>query len=201
VEDAILSKLKAKLGGPLENEAEVVYVMVEIRKYLDHTDPKAVEFKVLRTYCDWVVHLFLDRGGAKDVLDALDNAIAAGESDEEVRKKLRKRHEQISLNQFRSELQKFLGSNDLPRIVVDNDKSWGQFLKHYVAAVSDCAFVSKDPPGHPRAIRRATLEINDNTKSAELSQEGVVNVTWLWKLELADDSTRRVGVTYGYARD
>ena len=83
-------------------------------------------------------------------------------------------------------------------MVLDDPTYWGQFLKHYVAVVSDCPFVSSRKPTHANAIKRATLVINQDTGAAENQQEGMVNVIWLWKLELADGTIRPFGSTYGY---
>jgi hypothetical protein len=199
MEDTILAKLREKVARPPENEADVVYVLVEIRKYLDHTDPDRNNFKILRTYCDWVAHIFLDRGGVKSLLVELDAALAAGGNETEQKRAMKTRHDHFSLSKFQDELRRFLASNALPVLVVDDQAHWGQFLKHYVAVVSDCPFISGSTPTNTKAIRRATLEINPGTKSMERSQEGMVNVIWLWKLELADGTTRIFSSTYGYS--
>ena len=195
---AILDKLETKLAGPPRGEADVVYLLVEIRKYLDHVNPSGGMYAVLRTYCDWPVHILLDRSGAKSLLRSLDDALAAKSTEIERRKAIRAAFERFSLIQFQQELRQFLQAENLPLLLVDDRACWGQFLKHYVAVVSDCPFVFAGRPTHPRAIRKVTLQINEATKSAENAVEGMVNVVWTWCLEFADGTKRTISNTYGY---
>ena len=58
--EEIIEKLNEFLSShsPLTEECHVVYLMVEIRKILDHEKDhrKNGEFSLLRFYCDWTVH-------------------------------------------------------------------------------------------------------------------------------------------------
>jgi hypothetical protein len=198
MQSAILAKLQEKLAGPPEDEANVVYVLVEIRKYLDHIDPNGSKYAVLRTYCDWPVHIRLHRSGAKSLLRSLDDAFAAKHTQAERNEAMKTAFEQFSLTQFKNELRLFLQSENLPLTLVDNPACWGQFLKHFVAVVSDCPFVFVGAQTHTRAIKRATLEINEQTQSLQKSMQGVVSVVWSWRLELADGTTLRISNTFGY---
>ena len=46
----------------LTEECQAVYVMVELRKILDHDKKTGIkEFDILRFYCDWTVHTEKDR--------------------------------------------------------------------------------------------------------------------------------------------
>lgn len=197
-QSAILDKLKAKLTRPPQNEADVVYVLAEIRKYLDHIEPKGGKYVVLRTYCDWAVHTLLDRSGAKSFLRSLNEAYAKKGTALERKKAMRDAFERFSLTHFQKELRQFLEAQNLPLSVVDDCASWGQFLKHYVAVVSDCPFVFSGKPAGSRAITKVTVQIDEATKSAENAIKGMVNVIWRWKLEFADGTQRTISTTYGY---
>ena len=53
----IVEKLDKFLSeGAVNNEAKGVYLLVEIRKILDHAYDKQKDFLLLRFYCDWIVH-------------------------------------------------------------------------------------------------------------------------------------------------
>jgi hypothetical protein len=53
----IIEKLDKFLSkDPIDSEMETVYLLVEIRKILDHAYKKKTDFLVLRFYCDWIVH-------------------------------------------------------------------------------------------------------------------------------------------------
>jgi hypothetical protein len=49
-------------GSSNSEEAKVTYILVEIRKILDHAYDKQKEFSLLRFYCDWIVHTEKTRG-------------------------------------------------------------------------------------------------------------------------------------------
>lgn len=53
----IVEKLEELLANDfLATEPNVTYVMVEVRKVLDHAYNKKTDYTPLRFYCDWVVH-------------------------------------------------------------------------------------------------------------------------------------------------
>lgn len=58
--EEIIKKLDSFLGAhhPISEECHVVYLMVEIRKILDHerNQGETDDFPLLRFYCDWTVH-------------------------------------------------------------------------------------------------------------------------------------------------
>ena len=58
--EEIIEKLNEFLNNhiPLTEECHAVYLMVEIRKILDHkrTTGQSEDFSLLRFYCDWTVH-------------------------------------------------------------------------------------------------------------------------------------------------
>jgi hypothetical protein len=63
--DALQAKLKAILREAPRSEAKVVYVLVEMRKFLEREGrEKEKQFSTLKFFCDWVVHSKLTKGGA-----------------------------------------------------------------------------------------------------------------------------------------
>jgi len=60
--DSIIQKLREELLLPLRRESQVVYLMAEIRKYLDHrkTNEQA-DWRVLSFFCNWALHIRIDR--------------------------------------------------------------------------------------------------------------------------------------------
>lgn len=55
----LINKIKKTLNGSIEEECQVVYLMVEIRKLLDRDNNS--KYPLLRFYCNWVVHIDKDR--------------------------------------------------------------------------------------------------------------------------------------------
>jgi hypothetical protein len=56
----IIYKLQRQLVKGVVDEAHVVYVMVEIRKLMDHFKRKT-DFPWLSLFCDWIVHTGIER--------------------------------------------------------------------------------------------------------------------------------------------
>jgi len=154
MENEIIQKLRAVLAAPIETEAEVVYFLVEIRKFLDHVR-KTQHFPVLRMYCNWVVHISLDRYGSGSILESMDSALAL-KSTEEFGAALQAAFDIFSLDRLRNELKQFLQRNGLPTNLVDDSAQWGRLLQLYVNVVSQCPLVFKDqrPSGCRFALRR-----------------------------------------------
>lgn len=66
---------------PFLEECHVVYLMVEIRKILEHIDSENEEFPLLKFYCDWVLHT--DKSHKNKnwtyIIDMLDEGIKLNE--------------------------------------------------------------------------------------------------------------------------
>ena len=56
----LVEKLDVELRRPIENELQVVYIFVALRKLLEH-DGKKDAYPVLNFYCNWVVHTRLSK--------------------------------------------------------------------------------------------------------------------------------------------
>src|ERR1700681_3715703 len=60
---AILDKLQNELTRPLLRESQVLYIMAEIRKYLEHEKGNDIEeFPELEFFCNWALHIKINRG-------------------------------------------------------------------------------------------------------------------------------------------
>jgi hypothetical protein len=189
LEKEILNKLSGKLASPLKDEADVVYVLVEVRKYLDRVDPKANSYPVLRTYCNWAVHTQLERG-ARSFLQALNKAFA-GSSRETRKNAVDAAISQFSMTEFRAELLRFLRSNGLPLLLVRDSACWGDFLTHYVSVVTECPLIYLEKDWQPGdEIKQVTLVTDELTKNIPEKArakgvEGVVLV-WAWRIDFVN---------------
>jgi len=53
----IVEKLATFLSTEsISDETRIIYLLVELRKVLDHAYNKKTDYLLLRFYCDWVVH-------------------------------------------------------------------------------------------------------------------------------------------------
>ncbi len=89
MKDEIRDKLRVALESCAlgMNEPMVTYILVEMRKILEH-DEFPLKYSTMKFYCDWVVHPKLTRTGAGRFLEEVDTIVARiknGASREECR--------------------------------------------------------------------------------------------------------------------
>jgi len=112
--------------SPFSEECEVVYLLVEIRKILEHDQDS--NFKVLKFFCDWSVHTQKDRqmAGIIDIASKIDQLVST------VDKITTEQHEQIlkffEMSELRDELSKFFTMHSLPLALCEGDSNWSSFV-------------------------------------------------------------------------
>lgn len=197
--DEIVRKLSVILNEPITTEAEVVYVLIQVRKLLDRKEEERKELKELykqelnadladgnhlsylslRLYCNWVAHTCLEFGMAKDVVkevDALYPRLVTGTLTDEEKGSFRRR---FSFEYFRTELEQFLSENGLPRFT---EAGWNAFLLQFLGVIRDCPLTFRSKDG---ALK--------NVDKVMLISEQEQNEVWagdpppiIWSLHLGD---------------
>lgn len=140
-ENAIVEKLRAKLAGAVNTEAEVVYFLCETRKLMDYRDAGHSP-SPLRMFCHWALHVELTgRGTTKPFVQQVDEVVTnlfGGISNHDA---FVAEHalmtEFASFMTFRIELRNFLVSYGLPVDLCDNDERWFGFLEAYAGVIED----------------------------------------------------------------
>lgn len=123
MEDEVIEKLRVELSQAIKSERQVVYMMSLIRKLFEHR--KIKRYCLLSLYCDWVLHIKLDRAGAKKILESFSGT--------------RRRSNQLKVFTFeglRKEMESFLVKFNLPIEVVN--KGWFQFRRNLLSTIIDC---------------------------------------------------------------
>ncbi len=73
----IIEKISKELGNGINTEAQVLYILAEIRKYLDRSNQtERNKYKDLYFYSNWVLHSEMDRGHAKNLLNRFETALS-----------------------------------------------------------------------------------------------------------------------------
>ena len=116
----IIRKLKTLLNQGICSEAEVVYLLVGIRKLLELDGELKKTFPNLPFYCDWVLHADLHRKNAREILES--------KSIKQI----------LEMNAFRDELSDFLFAK------LDAEVEWQDFLRLYVKIISDISLKLKE---------------------------------------------------------
>jgi hypothetical protein len=210
--DTIVEKLRPILKGPPHAERDVLYVFVEIRKLLDlllesADEVKRAEFATLKFFCDWVVHVKLDRSGARQILTLLDSElsrlpVAADGSgrlvgiftDAEAVQPESELYQFISLDRLREQMQRFYRETDLPDLWATHPGVLRECLRFYGNIVLNCplAFTGRGTTG--RYIRELTL-----TKVVDKDEPPDKRCfLWEWSFEFSDGSSLTLTHTYGY---
>ncbi|TAJ36858.1 MAG: hypothetical protein EPO55_20245 [Reyranella sp.] len=128
----IVDKLDAFLTAqmPPAEERDIVYLLVEIRKIIDH-DNAVVTYPILKFYADWCVHTRKDRLTKEmiailgDIYNAAAAAILQPHSPLGAADPAR---DFIYMSRLRNDLRRFLSTYGLPGSLVDSDDNWVSFV-------------------------------------------------------------------------
>jgi hypothetical protein len=101
--NAIIDKLNAHIDVSFSREADIVYLMAQTRKLLEHAQAMR-RYSYLSFYCDWTLHTVIDRHQtAMTMLEQLNEAVESRVGDAFVTAV----HQTISPASFRRELKSF----------------------------------------------------------------------------------------------
>lgn len=124
----IIEKLKAEIHRGFDQESQVVYLLVGVRKVIEQ-EGLSDEYPYLKFHCDWVLHSELNRSFSQRIIREFDSAhsqiISGGEmpANGEASK--------ISgMDYFREQLDKFFRTYGM-RDVFRDASDWTQFLYIY----------------------------------------------------------------------
>jgi hypothetical protein len=133
---AIIDKLQEELRLPLKRESQVLYLMAEIRKYLEHEKRKS--FPLLQFFCNWALHIKIDKphnaGNVAIFLKAFDFKSGMSLKDYLASNFFK---EIIHLSILRTELKRFLANYHLPTTVTEAHQQWSAFLYLYTSIVAE----------------------------------------------------------------
>ncbi len=165
----IIKKLTALLTKGIETEAEVVYLLVGIRKLLEQQDAKK-QYEYLTFHCDWVLHPELEGTTAQRVLKSFDAANAhlrAPARFESLPDELQREVTHITtMAGFQHEIDNFLTSNGLSTVDTMRPEGWAHFIHLYSRVIEDCPLVIK-MKDQSASIVSVTLRVEHPTQPPE----------------------------------
>lgn len=164
----IVEKLRLEFAGEITSERQVVYILVEIGKLLEHENAKQA-YPTITFYRDWAVHTKLDRSGVADSLVRLfdeyvtSNNITASDGLKEL----------VSPWTLRRELRKYLKQHNLAFPCCKDGVLWKRFVK-YLAGVID------ETPLHCSLWKpnKKTNHVESITVSRSRNLNGRAMLTW-----------------------
>ena len=146
----VFNKLFAELKKlPINSEARVVYIFVQIRKLLEYES----DSHPIRFYCNWVVHTKLAANPAQSWLVSLSSL-----NDNQITRI-------ISLKECRKLLRDYLKTKNLPDSLTNSDKNWISFHRHLVNILVDTPVIGTDSSISYLALeRRSGQEVGGNER-------------------------------------
>ena len=112
-----------------------------IRKILKEHDHSYKNYPILSFFCDWSVHAQMDRVAAKKMLDIVQDFYRGLDRYLGIRKNT-SFFPFVMLIVLRKELKLFFSRNNLPLMLIDDDKKWERFLFLILRVIIDCPLIS-----------------------------------------------------------
>lgn len=183
--DAIKDKLNSILQRAPSSESEVVYVFVEIRKFLERGgDALEKQFATLKFFCDWIAHVELTLGGAKNALARLDPEIGTtGPFDPTKVTPTSQFYRLMSLEPLLEEAKRFCSDYGFPTQWALNPLAWRECMRSYGRVIEDCPLAITRNKHAKRYIKRLTLQV---AKEDVKNESGIESFSWDWFFELSD---------------
>ncbi len=175
--NAIIEKLNKELLKEIEIEAQVVYILVETRKIIKEHDSNVGRYPILAFFCDWVVHVKMDRRGAKQMLGQVRNFYTGLDSYLHIKKNT-SFFPFVMFIVLRRELRIFLENNDLPLNIVNDDEKWEKCLFLLLDVIIDCPLMSST--GYVRECRFVGYSSEDEI-TCKLKLQGEETQTFVSK--------------------
>ncbi len=137
--DSIVEKLDQETRLVLRRESQVLYIVAEIRKVIEHERERApTAYEVLELFCNWALHIRISR---KSNAERIRLFFAAFDMKDGMsmhdffRTEFFNRMMQLSV--LRCEMRRFLMDHGLPCTLVNEHKSWSAFIYLYTSIVSE----------------------------------------------------------------
>jgi len=193
----LLRKLEELLEGPLTRECEVAYIMLEIRKMLDHVGQA---YGTLRFYCDWAMHVVMDREGARILVSIVDEELAKPKGEQWEWDPEMKAHSVFLFSRLSDDLRRFLSDFSLPAQVVNEPFEWVNFLNLYTRIVSDCPLTHKNVQTSFKYLAALVVRIGMPPAAFMEANPGTDVLCLDWELLHKDGRTSKMSALLGRGR-
>lgn len=124
---SIIEKLDKEITTNIKTEAQVVYILVEVRKVIKDHDDESSKYPILSFFCDWVAHAKMEYKSAKRMLDYIQDFYRGLDSYGHIRKNS-SFFPFVMLIQLRRDFALFLKRSNLSLTIVTKEKQWEVFF-------------------------------------------------------------------------
>ena len=194
---SIVDKLDQELRTfPIRRESQVVYLLAEIRKVIDHereTDPECYE--ILELFCNWALHISISRKSNADRIRLFLKSFDMRDGMEVVEHLNSAFYNQIMHTEaFRRELEKFLDDHQLPCDIVRCYRIWSGFIYLYTSVVAEVPLKYSKGDLLPEEVEELVLAHMPRTPP---TPDRMVR----WTVKLKSGRERVAMIRYGVYRD
>lgn len=164
----IVKKLQEEFDRELNSEAQVVYVLVEVGKLLEHDKAKA-KYRTINFYRNWVVHTKVSESTlAHELIHTFDRYIIDNNADSSKTLK-----DFVSPQTLRIELREYLKTpHGLTFPSCEDGILWKRFVKYLARVISQTPLCTKRKASQP------TQYVESITVSRSRNQQKRAMLTW-----------------------
>jgi hypothetical protein len=198
---SILAKLKRELDRELTEESQVVYILAEIRKFIEAAG-ELDDYYALDFHCSLALHTSMSKAGARRILKRFERAYPLLINGEELPLELNEQIEEtVALKRFRDQLKHFLDTNKLipARMFPGTPDPWVKFIHLYANVIDDCELQLKGD-GLP-LVDRISIHLKMPAQEPGPEWGGQVLFALSWTCHGKDGGAGDHDVYFGYSRD
>jgi hypothetical protein len=196
--EQVKDKLTAVLNRPPQDGCEVIYALVKIRKVLEFDNSKRL-FPFLNMLCDWVLHTQLAGTGAQQVVGMLDARLIQKEWKPEDDRDDRGLFDIFSLDLFRHDFRRFLNTQRLPLVWVDDMFAWQEFLVLYGDEVLNTPLKMATAEGKTMFLKEVVIEACEPSAAIAKANPEQKHSGFRWLLTLNNGRRRALTHTFNLA--
>ena len=152
-------KLKLLLQKKVLSESEYVHVLVLIRKELeilkDNNPTDYSKFDHLKLFCDWTLHMVIDRSVTGSFLIVNINKTLNDVKHSHTEEVIKKVSSSL-ISKFGDQMKDFLVKNSLPTDIVDDGHRWRDLLRNILEIISQNPVILR--PKHEANVTGAPLK-------------------------------------------
>jgi hypothetical protein len=145
------------------SESEVSHLMTLCRKYLEHVREEREHFPILKFFCDWALHISLDRSlPGMEILRHLNDTLVEVAPIPDSDLIMNRLTAVVSFQQLRREMGELFQRIGLPNSLADDPARWMNFARHLIEIIRDCPLEVGDVQKMRRPLRELYKAIKSN---------------------------------------
>lgn len=162
MKEALREKINELIGKGVQSEAECVYFLSQIRKYMEQQSIPG--YRNLRMCMNWALHSSINRGAVENILKEIEEFIASKdnisqnlgfEGFEELQNKL------LFVQPLKIELLSFLKTHGFETSICDDESKYEMFLRYFGRVIEDTPLVLNNKTTSNQSLEVSISKISD----------------------------------------